>query len=110
MMWDNVSLEASQTVVWAALLAALAVAVLAWSYFRSTARSWVRLTASLLKTAGILILGLCLVDPVFTGTRPRPGSNLFLVVADNSVSLTLSDRRRRETRGEALRERLRDTS
>jgi uncharacterized membrane protein len=110
MMWDNVNLGAPQTVVWAALLAALAVAALSWSYFRSTARSWVRLTAGLLKTAGILILGLCLVDPVFTGTRPRPGSNLFLVVADNSVSLTLSDRRSLQTRGEAVRERLREKS
>src|SRR5262245_33963908 len=110
MMWDNVNLGAPQTVIWAVLLTALAVAALSWSYFRSTARSWVRLTASLLKTAGILILGLCLVDPVFPRTRPRPGSNLFLVVADNSVSLTLSDRRSRQTRGEALRERLREKS
>ena len=110
MTWDDVHLGAPQDVVWALLLTALAVAALAWSYSQSRTQSWVRLLAGFLKAAGVVILGLCLVDPLFTGTRPRPGSNLFLVVADNSASLTLSDRRSRQSRGAALRERLREKS
>ncbi len=100
------SLGAPQAIVWAVLLVVIAVAVLAWSYARSGTKSWVRLLAGFLKTAGFVILALCLVDPLFTGTRPRPGSNLFLVVADNSTSLTLTDRGSAKTRGAVLREQL----
>jgi uncharacterized membrane protein len=110
MTWDNVPLGAPQAVVWAMLLTAAALAALAWSYFGSRTKSWVRVVAGFLKAAGLVILGVCLVDPLFTGTRPRPGSNLFLIVADNSASLSLSDRRSLQTRGAALRSRLEEKS
>lgn len=100
------SLGAPQWAIWAALLVIAAVVALAWSYARSGTASWVRILAGILKTAGFVILALCLVDPLFTGTRPRPGSNLFLVVADNSTSLTLTDRGSEKTRGAAMREQL----
>lgn len=109
MMPAHLSLGSPQALAWAMLLTLAGLAVLARSYSRRGAAAlWVRVLAALLKTAGIVILGLCLVDPLFTGTRPRPGSNLFLVVADNSLSLRLSDRRSPTTRGEDLRARLDD--
>jgi hypothetical protein len=110
MIWAPLSLGAPHAIVWAVLLVVVSVAAAAWSYGRSGTKSWVRVLASVLKTAGIVVLGLCLVDPLFTGTRPRPGSNLFLIVADNSTSLTLSDRGSPRTRGEVLRERLKEES
>jgi len=51
-----------------------------------------------------------LVEPLFKGTRPRPGSNLFLVVADNSKSLQLADRGIRRTRGQAMQARLAESA
>ena len=47
-----------------------------------------------------------LLFPLFTGTRPRPGSNLFLVVADNSRSLQLADRGPAKSRGAAMKVRI----
>lgn len=84
-------------------LAVLALAVLAWSYGRSGASGWVRLVAALLKTAAVAALAVCLVEPLFSGTRPRPQSNLFLIAADNSRSLEIHDRNHRRTRGEEVK-------
>lgn len=86
----------------AAVLVAAASAVLVWNYRRSPARGWVRIVAPLLKLLGIVLLGVCLVEPLYTGTRPRPGSNLFLVVADTSRSLELTNPGAAKTRGEEV--------
>lgn len=109
MMLGRVHLGAPQLVGGAIVVVVLAVALLAWSYARGGSRGWVRLVGGMLKAAGFVILALCLVDPLFTGTRPRPGANLFLVVADNSASLKLADSGG-ASRGELLRERLGEKS
>ena len=106
----QVSLGAEHWLPWAVLLSALALAGLAWSYWRSYTAGWVRAAAALLKAAAIVALAVCLVEPLFTGSRPRPGSNLFLVVADNSRSLQLADGGSRETRGASMQRRLKDNA
>jgi hypothetical protein len=110
MNFAQVSLGARHAVGWTALLGLAAVILVAWSYWRRGRAPAIRVAAGLLKGVGILLLAVCLVDPHLTGTRPRPGSNLFLVVADNSASLTLSDRGSRQSRGQVLRERLAEKS
>jgi uncharacterized membrane protein len=91
-------------------LCLIALAVLAWAYARAGHVVWVRVLAGLLKATGILLLAALLVEPLFTGTRPRPGSNLFLVVADNSKSLQLADRGHAKSRGAAMKDTLSDQS
>lgn len=90
----------------AILLAVLAIVSIVRSYRRGHSASWLRTLAATLKAAGIVALAACLIEPLYTGTRPRPGSNLFLVVADNSRSLQLSDKEQSRTRGEIMREQL----
>jgi uncharacterized membrane protein len=92
----------------AVVLAVLAVVAIVSSYRRGGAASWPRTLAATLKVAGIMALIVCLIEPLFTGTRPRPGSNLFLVVADNSRSLQLSDKGQSQSRGVVMRDRLKD--
>ncbi|HUY91957.1 MAG TPA: hypothetical protein VMV10_24665 [Pirellulales bacterium] len=93
--------------LWRAVpLAIVALAVLAWSYSRGGASGWVRIAAGLLKATAVAALAACLVEPLFSGTRPRPQSNLFLIAADNSRSLEIHDRGQRRTRGEELQARL----
>ena len=106
----EVTLGARPWLGWTALLSVAALAVLVWSYRRAGSRSWVRGLAAVLKGVGIVALAVCLVEPLFTGTRPRPGSNLFLVVADNSRSLQLSDRGSRQSRGQAMKDGLAEES
>src|SRR5262245_28318408 len=72
-------------------LSALALVLLVWAYFQANYAARVRGVAGVLKATGLVLLAALLVEPLFTGTRPRPGSNLFLVVADNSRSLQLGD-------------------
>ena len=55
------------------------------------------------KAVGMTTLVLCLLEPLVTSTRPRPGANLFIVLADDSRSLTIRDAGSAETRHAVLR-------
>ena len=81
---------------------ALAAVVLFWSY-RASAGHPLRWVCLLLKAVGIAALALCLLEPLWLGQRPRPGANLFAVVADNSQGLQIHDRNDPHSRGDALR-------
>jgi uncharacterized membrane protein len=84
----------------------VAVALVAWSYWQSAMKRPPRLLAGSLKVAAIAALAFCLLEPMFSGSRPRPGANLFVLLADNSRSLRVRDSGERETRGELLKSQL----
>lgn len=107
-VWADVVLGARQWLGAAVALALVALGAVVWSYVTARAATWVRATSALLKAVGIVALSLCLVEPLYTGTRPRPGSNLFLVVADNSRSLRVGNEG--QSRGQAMLEQLTDTA
>ncbi|HTL16734.1 MAG TPA: glutamine amidotransferase [Patescibacteria group bacterium] len=88
---------------WVALLLSLSVVALFWSY-RAAPSGWPRWICPLLKAGGLLALGLCLLEPLWSGQRVKPGANLFVVVADNSQGLQIHDRGSSQSRGEALRD------
>src|ERR1041385_1443494 len=81
----------------------LAVALLLWNY-RAAPRGPVRWACALLKTLGLVALALCLLEPLWSSQRARPGANLFAVVADNSQGLQIKDRDATKSRGEVLRD------
>ena len=90
---------------WAPVAAGAAVvllALLAWGYWRSRSDALVRVVAPALKALAILILALCLIEPLLGGTRARPGANLFIVLTDNSQSMTLRDRDATQTRAQQV--------
>ena len=91
MSLSQLTLGAPQAVWWAVLLVAAGIIALAWSAFGGRRVGWQRAVGAGLKVLAFVLLGACLVDPLFTSTRPRPGANLFLVVADNSQSLQLAN-------------------
>jgi hypothetical protein len=88
-----------------ALLIALA-AGLVWAGHRSAVERRIRLGCGLLKMAGVLILTLCLLEPVQIGQRARPGANLFALMVDDSQSLRVKDAGQTESRGDLLRRQL----
>ncbi len=102
MIFAEVVLGARDWLTWAGVLLAFATTAVAWSYWRSQGPAALRLTAGLLKSAALLALATCLIEPLFSGTRPRPKSNLFLILADNSRSLQVHDRGQSKTRGQQL--------
>ncbi len=80
----------------------LAVLALAWSY-RGGTGGGLRWLAAGLKALAVAALAICLLDPLWSGQRARPGSNLFALVADNSQGLQVKDRAETRSRGEGLR-------
>jgi len=110
MIVASLVLGAGEWLIPAAIGVALGLAALVWSYIRGPAATWLRTACLLLKAAGIVLLAVCLVEPQWTGSRPKPGENRFLVVVDNSRSLTLADRGAGQTRGAVVHARLAETS
>lgn len=90
----------------AAIVAGVVALLVVWSYWQAAAKILPRLIAATLKLAAVAALAFCLLEPLFSGVRPRPGANLFLVMADNSRSLRVRDSDTRTTRGELARQEL----
>src|SRR6478735_7378739 len=96
-----------QWMMGAILLMAVATAALLWSYGRAPATGSVRVWAAVLKALGFTALLLSLLEPLLTGSRPRPGANAFVVLADDSQSLLIRDEGAAGTRGDWMRDLLR---
>lgn len=92
---------------WAAGLAATGLALVAWSYARSRAGGGVRAACAALKTVAFATLAVIVLEPLLSGSRPRPGANTIAVLADASQSLQLRDDGSDRTRGDWVRDRLR---
>ncbi len=70
-------------------VASILAALVLWSYARTQANGSVRLLAATLKTVAIFSLAACLLEPLFSGTRPRPGANAIAVIVDSSESMNV---------------------
>ena len=93
---------------WLPAIAAIVVlaAAMIWAGHRSTTGLPVRIGCGLLKLAGIVMLALVLLEPLWVGQRAKPGANFFALVADNSQSLQMKDAGESQSRGEMLRQTL----
>lgn len=97
--------------LWPVVFLAILGAILAWrGYSRLGASPRTRALCLFLKLAGLALLLVFLLEPMWTSTRPREGANLFAVVADNSMGLQIHDAGQAKTRGELLRENLTQNS
>ena len=95
--------------VWPALaLATVGFAALVWGYRRVERGNRVRTWAFALKALALLALLAVLVDPLWSSGRPRPGANLFVLLADNSMGLAIRDQGESLTRGRRLARLLND--
>ena len=90
----------------AAIFLALALLALSWTYRHGPADGAIRGVCVFLKLLGLLVLAACLVDPLWSGQRARPGANIFVVIADNSQGMQIKDRGETRSRGELLRAKL----
>src|SRR5206468_2275929 len=81
----------------------IALVLLLWSY-RAATSGWLRWVCLALKIVGLAALAFCLLEPLWSGQRARPGSNLFAIVADNSQGLQIKDRGETRSRAELLRD------
>ncbi|MBM4074918.1 MAG: hypothetical protein FJ267_04665, partial [Planctomycetes bacterium] len=54
------------------------------------------------KVVSVCLLLLCLLEPLWSGQRAKPGANLFAIVADSSQSLTIHDPQSSVHRGKTI--------
>lgn len=86
-----------------ACAAAVALLLVSWSYVRTAAPPGLRLGCAALKILGIAGLLACLLEPMWSSQRAKPGANLLAIVADNSASMGLLGGSGDESRGAELR-------
>lgn len=103
MMLGSIIIPASGWFWLAVPLLIATLALLLWSYRRSPEISAVQRIAFCLRVLGVLVLILCLMEPLWIGRRATSGANLFVVVADNSSSMNVRDQGMTQSRGEILR-------
>ena len=73
------------------------MALLLWNY-RAAPRGGLRWLCAGLKTLGLCAIAFCLLEPLWSSQRAKPGANLFAVIADNSAGLQIKDRDETRTR------------
>ena len=86
--------------------AVVLVVLMLWSWTRTHVPGWVRLVGGLAKLLAIGLLAVILVEPMRSETKPRPGANGFVILADNSQSLQIHDPDQRSTRADKLKSKL----
>jgi len=80
--------------------------IVIWNYASGTSKRSVRWLAAALKLLAIALLAVCLLQPMRSGTRPKPQANLFAIVVDNSHSMSLRESPTTPTRGEVVAEKV----
>ena len=92
-----------------AVLLSLALAGLViWNYWHRGVVFPVRMLAALLKVLAIVLIAICLLEPLRTGTRARPQANVLPILVDNSQSMRLKSDAAKQSRGEAMIDLLRE--
>ena len=86
-----------------AIFLAFALGLIAWAYRREAANPAVRAACAALKLLGLLTLAACVLEPLWSGQRARPGANLFAILADNSQGMQIKDRGATRSRADFLR-------
>lgn len=103
--WPN--LWAAKSWIPAALILGGGVFLLVvWSYRNLEAPRWIKNTCGIAKALAVVLLASMLVEPMRSETKPVPGANLFVVMADRSQSLQLGDPGESTTRAERLKTQL----
>ncbi|MCI0741289.1 MAG: glutamine amidotransferase [Gemmataceae bacterium] len=86
----------------AALVVLAGLALLVWGYRGTTMRPGERFICGALKLLGVAALAACLIEPLWTGQRVKPGANYFAILADNSQGMCVKDARADLPRNELL--------
>lgn len=91
MSFATASIAAPNWLLPAIAIAVIGVALMLWGYRNAILRPWEKVLFALIKLLGIVALAACLVEPLWTGQRAKPGANFFVVLADNSQGLQIKD-------------------
>lgn len=94
----------------AAIVFGVFLVIVALSYRRSPGGRGIRFACAALKIAGLALLLVCFLEPMWAAQRAKPGANLMAIIADNSRSMTARDEGASETRGATMAKSLADST
>ncbi len=83
-------------------IAAALMILVFWNYGWTRIGRGVHAFAFLLKLIAIGLIAVCLLDPLRSGTRPRPQANLFPILVDTSQSMTMLSASDASSRGDRV--------
>ncbi|MDP7011400.1 MAG: glutamine amidotransferase [Verrucomicrobiota bacterium] len=106
-MTGTIYLSGEEWLIPAALILLVGLATVLWSYHKAPTDGRIRGACIGLKTLGLMLLLICLVDPMVSSKRAKRGANLLALVADNSEGLNITDSGARLSRAEILKQTLR---
>lgn len=72
------------------------------AYFKTSGDRWVRGLCLLLKLTAVLLLALCLIEPVQRTEHPRPKANLVPILVDTSQSMRVKSPGSSEARSDQI--------
>lgn len=84
-----VSFGASQLLVPVIVLMVTCAVAVGLAYLGVLGRGYLVRLAAVAKILALLLLAACLLEPYLNRQRPTPGANVFILLADNSRSLTI---------------------
>jgi uncharacterized membrane protein len=100
--FGSTSIPASMWITHAVVLSIILLLILLWVYWRAHKFIAGNKTAFALKLLGILILAMFLTEPMLSGKRVKSGANMFIVMADNSNSMNVTDNGASKSRSQTL--------
>ena len=106
-MTGTIYLSGEEWLIPAALVLLVGLVTVLWSYHKAPTDGRIRGACIGLKTLGLMLLLICLVDPMVSSKRAKRGANLLALVADNSEGLNITDSGARLSRAEILEQTLR---
>ena len=80
-----------------------ALCLLVWAYRRASLAGRLLHIAFILKMLALLLLVICLTEPLWHGQRAKPGANWLVVMADNSMGMNVRESGSSRTRGDQLK-------
>ena len=101
-MTESVYLAGKSWLIPALLWMGVGAATVLWAYSKAPIENNIRKACIGLKCVGLLLLLFCLLDPMATQKRAKPGANRLALVVDNSEGLNLSDSGESQSRAQIL--------
>ena len=103
-MTESVYLAGKVWLIPTLLWLAVGVATVLWAYAQAPIDDKIRKACMGLKCIGLLLLLFCLLDPMATQERAKPGANRLALAVDNSEGLNLSDSGAKKSRAQILKQ------
>ncbi len=109
-MTESVYLAGKDWLLPALLWLGVGAATVIWAYAQAPVDGHIRKICMGLKCVGLLLLLFCLLDPMATQERAKPGANRLALAVDNSEGLNLTDSREKISRAQVLKQALANKS